>query len=220
MPRSRRPAMTSHACRRADGSKPVVGSSRKSSSGSPTSASAKSSRRRCPPESARRARRRGPRGRRASSVASTGADGRSSRRRARRTPATVRSGLRLRTPAARRRCGCARRAAACAGPRRARDTRPRRGSEPLEDLDGRRLAGAVRAEEREDLAALHVEVDARARPRGRRSDLRSPRTLITGPDAAIVPLCANRRACWNLVLLRIRPCAPVDNPPAADANLA
>ena len=43
--------MTSQAARRADGSKPVVGSSRKMSSGSPMSASAKSSRRRWPPDS-------------------------------------------------------------------------------------------------------------------------------------------------------------------------
>ena len=40
-------------CRRASGSKPVVGSSRKSSSGSPMTPSATSSRRRWPPESAR-----------------------------------------------------------------------------------------------------------------------------------------------------------------------
>ena len=43
--------MTSQAARRAAGSKPVVGSSRKISSGSPISASATSSRRRWPPES-------------------------------------------------------------------------------------------------------------------------------------------------------------------------
>jgi len=41
--------MTSQAARRADGSKPVVGSSRKMSSGSPMRARAKSSRRRWPP---------------------------------------------------------------------------------------------------------------------------------------------------------------------------
>ena len=45
--------MTSQAARRAPGSKPVVGSSRKISSGSPTSASAKSSRRAWPPLSVR-----------------------------------------------------------------------------------------------------------------------------------------------------------------------
>src|SRR5207302_3949540 len=33
-------------------------------------------------------------------------------------------------------------------------------AEPLEDLDGRRLACAVRPEEREDLAPLHLEVDS------------------------------------------------------------
>ena len=41
------------AARRAAGSKPVVGSSRKISSGSPTSPKARSRRRRCPPESVR-----------------------------------------------------------------------------------------------------------------------------------------------------------------------
>ena len=51
MPRSRRPAMTFHAARRATGSKPVVGSSRKTSSGSPTSARPTSRRRRWPPDS-------------------------------------------------------------------------------------------------------------------------------------------------------------------------
>src|SRR5262249_53688031 len=39
----------------------------------------------------------------------------------------------------------------------------RAGAETLEDLDRRRLAGAVRAEEREDLAALDLEVDPRDR---------------------------------------------------------
>jgi hypothetical protein len=34
---------------------------------------------------------------------------------------------------------------------------------PLEDLDRRRLAGAVRAEEPEDLAGAHLEVDPRNR---------------------------------------------------------
>ena len=51
MPSSRSEAMTSHASRRAAGSKPVVGSSRNSSSGSPISASATSRRRCWPPES-------------------------------------------------------------------------------------------------------------------------------------------------------------------------
>ena len=53
LPSSRSERTVSQAARRASGSKPVVGSSRKISSGSPTSASAKSSRRSCPPESLR-----------------------------------------------------------------------------------------------------------------------------------------------------------------------
>src|SRR3954454_62210 len=44
--------MSSHDWRRADGSKPVVGSSRKTSSGSPAIPSARSSRRRWPPDRA------------------------------------------------------------------------------------------------------------------------------------------------------------------------
>ena len=50
VPRARRFSITAQHRRRASGSKPVVGSSRKISSGSPASASAKSRRRRCPPE--------------------------------------------------------------------------------------------------------------------------------------------------------------------------
>ncbi len=49
LPSARSERTVSHAARRASGSKPVVGSSRKISSGSPTSASAKSSRRSWPP---------------------------------------------------------------------------------------------------------------------------------------------------------------------------
>ena len=46
-------------------------------------------------------------------------------------------------------------------------TAPARGAEePGDDRDERRLAGAVRAEEREDLAARDVEVDAVHRDEG------------------------------------------------------
>ena len=90
-PRSER--IVSHAARRAAGSKPVVGSSRKISSGSPTSARPRSSRRCWPPE-------RRPhagvallrRGRRARSPRRRRAAARSSRRRARSISATVRFG--------------------------------------------------------------------------------------------------------------------------------
>ncbi len=50
MPRSQSERIVDQACRRAAGSKPVVGSSRNTRSGSPTSASARSSRRRWPPD--------------------------------------------------------------------------------------------------------------------------------------------------------------------------
>ena len=51
MPSERSERIISHAARRAAGSKPVVGSSRKTSSGSPTSATPRSRRRFWPPES-------------------------------------------------------------------------------------------------------------------------------------------------------------------------
>ena len=51
LPSERSERTISQAARRAAGSKPVVGSSRKSSSGSPTSATPRSSRRFWPPES-------------------------------------------------------------------------------------------------------------------------------------------------------------------------
>ena len=50
LPSAQRSLIVVHAWRRADGSKPVVGSSRKSRSGSPTRARARSRRRRWPPE--------------------------------------------------------------------------------------------------------------------------------------------------------------------------
>ena len=53
MPSERRFRIVSHAARRAPGSNPVVGSSRKTSSGLPIRASPRSSRRFCPPESVR-----------------------------------------------------------------------------------------------------------------------------------------------------------------------
>ena len=54
---------------------------------------------------------------------------------------------------------------ACAGSVPSTLTLPALGSaEALEDLDGRGLAGAVGAEEGEDLAAADLEVDARAPP--------------------------------------------------------
>ena len=49
----------------------------------------------------------------------------------------------------------------------------------LEDLDRRRLAGAVRAEQAEHLAGADLEVDAADAPRGRRSSCGGPR-----PDGA------------------------------------
>ena len=51
MPSARSDRTRSHAARRAAGSKPVVGSSRTTRSGLPTSATPRSRRRFCPPES-------------------------------------------------------------------------------------------------------------------------------------------------------------------------
>ena len=84
----------------------------------------------------------------------------SSRSRARGTRARS-APARRSTPAARRRRGCARRRRRAPGSTPSTLTSPSvRVAEALEDLDGRRLAGAVRPEEGEDLAALDLEVDA------------------------------------------------------------
>ena len=105
------------------------------------------------------------------------------RRRSPRTasPSRARSASgRARTPAGRGRCARARRASACRGRRRAPLTSPPvRLPVALEDLDRRRLAGAVRAEEAEHLAGATSKLDARARPRGRRRTCaaRRPRSL-------------------------------------------
>ena len=79
-------------------------------------------------------------------------------------------------PAARCRSGPASRARRCRGRRRAPRPRRRPPAVALQDLHGRGLAGAVRAEQREHLAVLDVEVDAvdAARPPYR---LLSPRTV-------------------------------------------
>ena len=180
MPSERRLRIVSQAVRRAPGSKPVVGSSRKISSGSPTSASPRSSRRFWPPESVRtRASRLLGRGRRSRSPRRRRAAARSSRR--------TRAGSRARSGSGRATTTAARR-------RPARATRGRRaaGSTPststvagvalavaLEDLDRRRLAGAVRAEQAEHLARLDLEVDPAQRLVGRRSVLRRPRHRTT-----------------------------------------
>ena len=86
------PAITSHAWRRADGSKPVVGSSRKSSSGSPTRATPTSRRRSWPPERLPARSSAFARGRRARSSPRRRAAPGSSRRRARASRARVSSG--------------------------------------------------------------------------------------------------------------------------------
>ena len=92
MPSERSERIMSHAARRAAGSKPVVGSSRKTSSGLPTSATPRSSRRFWPPESVlTRASRFSP-ARRARSPRRRHAGSRSSPRRAVRL-GTVSSGL-------------------------------------------------------------------------------------------------------------------------------
>ena len=151
--------MTSQAARRADGSKPVVGSSRKISSGSPISASATSRRRRWPPESV---------------LARSSACSREADQRERLVDVARRAvvaGVELEALAhgqARLGLGLLQHDPDPLAPRRWRA--PRVGAEhldltgaglaeALEDLDGRRLAGAVGPEEREDLAAADLEVD-------------------------------------------------------------
>ena len=164
LPSERRLRIVSQAVRRAPGSKPVVGSSRKISSGSPTSARPRSRRRFWPPESVRHARvglvgetddldhlvdvaraARSSRRRRPGSRAPSGS-GRATTTGARRRPARA-----TRVPAALRVDAEHLDGAGVALP------------VALEDLDRRRLAGAVRAEQAEHLAGLDREVDAAER---------------------------------------------------------
>ena len=168
----RRPA--SQAPRRADGSKPVVGSSRNSSSGSPTSARPTSSRRCCPPERHRRAARtaRPARHRRAcagrarrrvvAGVSSSAS--RDRQQRGRRDVLEHHADARTPRAVARARVGAQHAHLARAAPAVA-----------LEDLDGRRLARAVGPQEREDLAGARLRGRSRARPRGRRRPCAAPR---------------------------------------------
>ena len=183
LPSSCRRRIVSHAARRAAGSKPVVGSSRKISSGSPTSASARSRRRSWPPDSVRaRASclllepgdRDAPRRRRAGRGRSAAQCATASRTVMWRYMPQLCSTMPTRSRSAARR---ARRVVAEHGddPARARPV-------ALEDLDRRRLARAVGAEQPEDLAAGDLEVDAahrlvrRRRPcAGRGRGSRAPR---------------------------------------------
>ena len=167
MPSSRSERTSSHAFRRAAGSKPVVGSSRKTRSGSPTSAMPRSSRRFCPPESVFTrvvallreadeldhlvdgARPRVVAGEDAVHLAH--GQLRPELRRWSTTPIRSRN---ARLHAARveaEHLDLAGVAVAVA----------------LEDLDGRRLAGAVRAEQAEDLAGARPRSRRRGRPRPR-----------------------------------------------------
>ena len=170
MPSERSARTSSHAVRRAAGSKPVVGSSRKTSSGSPTSATPRSRRRFWPPDSVftrASAFSRSP----TSSITSSTSRGcavvagehpvhlahRERRRQLRvlQHDADPLAKGRARLPRDRR---------------RARVTSPpSRGPIALEDLDRRRLAGAVRAEQAEHLARLARRSRCRAPPRRRRS---------------------------------------------------
>ena len=166
--------MTLQAARRADGSKPVVGSSRKMSSGSPMSPSATSSRRRCPPESCSPERLRlfgeADELDRVVDVAR------------RRVVARVQlEALAHRQAGLRRRFlehGAHPVPPFGAGVRRidAEHLHLAVGAraKAFEDLHGRRLPGAVRAEEGEDLAAADLEVDPRDGFRGAVALLQAP----------------------------------------------
>ena len=165
--------------RRADGSKPVVGSSRKTSSGSPISASATSSRRRWPPDSRRAERVRLPaqpdeRDRAPRPAAACG----SSRRRAPGTRATVSSGSASdscsTTPMRARQSG-----PACWGSTPRTATSPRGApAVALQDLDAssscpRRSARGTRTPRR---GGPRGRCRAPPRPRRRTSAARGPRS--------------------------------------------
>ena len=101
------------------------------------------------------------------------------RRRTARSSSTARAPRcsRRRRPAASRRPAVAARRASRSGSRPSTRTAPASGrAEALADLDGRRLAGAVRAEQREHLAALDGQRQPVDRARARRSDLTRSRT--------------------------------------------
>ena len=200
----------SHSDRRAAGSSPVVGSSRKTSSGSLTSDSATARRWRWPPDSTSlRALRRSPSS--STSMISCG------RARAwieaaeqvdelgHRQLRVQGGGLEADPDARLERVGAA-------GDVDAEDAdlAPVGLAQPLEDLDGRGLARTVRAEQAEDLALRDVEVDA-----------------VDGLDVAValgqaadaddgfgVDGGAHRRRCWHIGRgLRRRPLtAPVPPP--------
>ena len=159
MPSAASARISPQKSRRACGSKPVVGSSRKSSSGRPTMPSATSSRRRCPPlrptilvsacvvEA--------DRGEHVGDVARVrvglrGAGERLARGQQVQAPGRLQHDA---DPVAPLEAGPLRVGAEDAHV--AGVARP----EPLGDLDGGRLAGAVRAEQREALAGADVEVE-------------------------------------------------------------
>ena len=144
------------------GSSPVVGSSRKSTSGRLTSPSAMSSRRRWPPDSSASS---GLRGRRGESPASSA--------RSRPPPCDMPCSRACTTSSSRtarrvQAAGLGDVADAAAHPRPGREQvvpgdrrQCRRGRSRVVSMrSGGRLAGAVRAEEAEDLTALHGQVDA------------------------------------------------------------
>ena len=155
--------------RRAIGSKPAVGSSRKSSSGRPTMPIATSSRRRCPPD--RYPIRRSACAVRPDEVDQLGGVPRPGNLRPSRTARSRRrGGAAARGPATWRgpaRTGARPRAAPatarppCAGSAPSTLTCPGRPRpEPFEDLDRGGLARAVRPEDRDDFPGAYAEADA------------------------------------------------------------
>ena len=154
------PRTTSHACRRAAGSKPVVGSSRKIRSGWPITATARSSRRRWPPLSF-------PARRSAASDSPTRLQRLRGRHRPRVQRRAERQHLPRRQQLLRRRVlerdADARAVREAAAPRvHAQDLHIAlvAMAEALQDLDGRRLARAVGAQQRVDLPRLDRQIDA------------------------------------------------------------
>ena len=169
-PRCLKPRIMSQSWRRDCGSSPVVGSSRNSRSGSPTSAQATASRCFCPPDSLPYQASRLSRARRWRAARRRSAPARRTTGTAAAISPTVSFSLScVSCSGMPRRC---RSRVASRSPSAGRAPRPRRRpavEQPLEDLDRRGLAGAVGAEQPEALARDAPPGRGRRRPARRRS---------------------------------------------------
>ena len=185
-PPSRRSDTSRHTSRRLSGSRPVVGSSRITSSGLPINVHARSTRRVSPPD---RASMRTSARCSSDSSASMSSTGRGvvrvalHRRSVSRTVRSPEKPLRWsRTPVRRRRTA---RSAIGVEPQHADLAVGRRG-QPLDHLEGRGLPGAVGAEQRGDRSGRHVEIDPA-------DGLVRRRPLPVGPTQSADPHRGGRR---------------------------